>query len=105
MPVNIPRLVYFENFMNPAAVEILSGRDDLDLVRLEYAAPLEFGHQGPGDRLQVIGDRAGPQPEAGQAGLVPVLQQVGQLRGGPGEHRRVAGVDVARALVHPGLAV
>jgi hypothetical protein len=39
MPVNIPRLVYFENFMNPAAVTILSGREDLDLVRLEYAAP------------------------------------------------------------------
>src|ERR1019366_3863876 len=41
MPVNIPRLVYFENFMNPAAVTILSGRDDLDLVRLEYAAPVD----------------------------------------------------------------
>jgi D-3-phosphoglycerate dehydrogenase len=41
MPVNIPRLVYFEEFMNPAAVTILSGRDDLDLVRLEYAAPAE----------------------------------------------------------------
>jgi D-3-phosphoglycerate dehydrogenase / 2-oxoglutarate reductase len=41
MPVNIPRLVYFEEFMNPAAVNILSGRDDLELVRLEYAAPAE----------------------------------------------------------------
>jgi D-3-phosphoglycerate dehydrogenase len=39
VPVNIPRLVYFEHFMNPAAVSILSGRDDLDLVRLEYATP------------------------------------------------------------------
>ena len=39
MPVNIPRLVYFEEFMSPAAVPILSGRDDLELVRLEYAAP------------------------------------------------------------------
>src|SRR5580693_3859759 len=39
MPANIPRLVYFESFMNPIAVEMLSGRDDLDLVRLEYAAP------------------------------------------------------------------
>jgi D-3-phosphoglycerate dehydrogenase / 2-oxoglutarate reductase len=39
MPANIPRLVYFESFMNPIAVELLSGRDDLDLVRLEYAAP------------------------------------------------------------------
>ena len=41
MPVNIPRLVYFENFMNPAAVTVLSGRDDLDLMRLEYAAPVD----------------------------------------------------------------
>ena len=39
MAVNIPRLVYFENFMNPAAVSILQGRDDLELVRLEYASP------------------------------------------------------------------
>src|SRR5258708_1058151 len=39
MPVNIPRLVYFEEFMNPVAVSILSGREDLDLVRLEYASP------------------------------------------------------------------
>ena len=39
MPVNIPRLVYFEEFMSPAAVPILGGRDDLQLVRLEYAAP------------------------------------------------------------------
>jgi D-3-phosphoglycerate dehydrogenase len=41
MPVNIPRLVYFEEFMNNAAVSILGGRDDLDLVRLEYAAPVD----------------------------------------------------------------
>ena len=39
MPVNIPRLVYFEEFMSPAAVPLLSGRDDLELVRLKYAAP------------------------------------------------------------------
>jgi len=39
MPVNIPRLIYFENFMNGAAVEILSGREDLDLIRLEYETP------------------------------------------------------------------
>ena len=39
MPVNIPRLVYFETFMSPAAVPLLGGRDDLELVRLEYAAP------------------------------------------------------------------
>ena len=41
MPANIPCLVYFEEFMNDAAVRILSGRDDLDLVRLEYEAPAE----------------------------------------------------------------
>src|SRR5258708_29072935 len=41
MPVNVRGLVYFEEFMNPAAVSILSGRDDLDLVRLEYATAVE----------------------------------------------------------------
>jgi D-3-phosphoglycerate dehydrogenase len=41
MPVNIPRLVYFEEFMTPAAVAILSGRDDLDLIRLRYASPMD----------------------------------------------------------------
>jgi D-3-phosphoglycerate dehydrogenase / 2-oxoglutarate reductase len=41
MPVNIPRLVYFEEFMNDAAVKLLSGRDDLELVRLTYEAPAE----------------------------------------------------------------
>src|ERR1700733_192204 len=41
MPVNIPRLVYFEDFMNPIAVSMLGGRDDLDLVRLEYDAQVD----------------------------------------------------------------
>ena len=41
MPANIPRLVYFEHFMNPIAESMLGGRDDLDLVRLEYAAPVD----------------------------------------------------------------
>ena len=41
MPANIPRLVYFETFMADSAVKILSGREDLDLVRLEYASPVD----------------------------------------------------------------
>jgi hypothetical protein len=40
MPVNIPRLVYFESFMNSIAVSMLSGRDDLDLVRWNTPPPL-----------------------------------------------------------------
>src|ERR1035441_4800846 len=53
--------------------------------RAERAAALQLRHQAPGDRQQVVADRAGPQPEAGQAAGLPVLQQVGQLRRRPGE--------------------
>ena len=73
--------------------------------RPERAAPLQFGHQFPGDRLEVVGDGAGPQPEAGQAGLPPVDQQVGQLRGRAGEDGRVARVGAARELVQARLAL
>ena len=62
----------------------------------ERAAPLQFRHQLPGDRLEVVGDGGRAEPEAGQAGLLPVDEQVGQLRGGAGEDRRVALVRAAR---------
>ena len=38
MAVNLKRLVYFDSFMDPVANAILSKRDDVDLVRLDYAA-------------------------------------------------------------------
>ena len=37
MAVNIKRLVYFENWVDPIAVKLLGERPDIDLVRLEYA--------------------------------------------------------------------
>ena len=37
MAVNLKRLVYFDSFMDPIANAIISRRDDIDLVRLEYA--------------------------------------------------------------------
>lgn len=39
MPANIKRLVYFEKFMHSVAADILGRREDIDLVRLEYAGP------------------------------------------------------------------
>jgi|GEM_PF-3004584 len=41
MVTNIKRLVYFEEFMADAAVHILSQRPEIELVRLEYASPVE----------------------------------------------------------------
>src|SRR6476469_1772745 len=38
MAVNLKRLVYFDSFMDPIANAILSKRDDIDLVRLDYAS-------------------------------------------------------------------
>ncbi len=38
MAVNLKRLVYFDSFMDPVANAIISRRDDVDLVRLDYAA-------------------------------------------------------------------
>lgn len=38
MVANIKRLVYFEEFMNPAALPILAERSDIEVVRLEYAS-------------------------------------------------------------------
>ena len=41
MVTNIKRLVYFEEFMADDAVHILSQRPEIELVRLEYASPVE----------------------------------------------------------------
>jgi D-3-phosphoglycerate dehydrogenase / 2-oxoglutarate reductase len=38
MAVNLKRLVYFDSFMDPVANAIICKRDDIDLVRLDYAA-------------------------------------------------------------------
>jgi hypothetical protein len=70
----------------------------------ERAALLQFGDQPPGDRLEVAGDGAGAQPEAGQARALPVQQQAGELGGRAGEDGRVAGERVAGQLVKPRLA-
>ena len=37
MAVNLKRLVYFDRFMDPIANAIIGRRDDIDLVRLDYA--------------------------------------------------------------------
>jgi len=39
MAVNLKRLVYFDSFMDPVANAIIGRRADIDLVRLDYAAP------------------------------------------------------------------
>jgi D-3-phosphoglycerate dehydrogenase len=39
MPMNRKPLVYFERWFDPIAARILSEQDDIDLIRLEYAAP------------------------------------------------------------------
>lgn len=44
MTANKPRLVYFENWVDPVAERILSAREDLELVRLEYAGPAAKNH-------------------------------------------------------------
>jgi D-3-phosphoglycerate dehydrogenase len=40
MPANIKRLAYFEAFMDPVALTILGERTDIELVRLEFTAPV-----------------------------------------------------------------
>ena len=39
MTANAKRLAYFENWIDPVAAQMLEGRDDIDLVRLAFAAP------------------------------------------------------------------
>lgn len=39
MAVNRKRLVYFERWFDPIAADILNEQEDIELVRLEYAAP------------------------------------------------------------------
>ena len=45
MPPNSKRLVYFENWMDPAAVQILRAEPDIELVRLAFADPVEDNQQ------------------------------------------------------------
>ena len=53
MAVNLKRLVYFDSFMDPIANAIISKRDDIDLVRLEYDTPESdnWERDHPGARL------------------------------------------------------
>lgn len=78
MPVNIPRLVYFEEFMNPAAVTILSGRDDLDLIRLEYAnAPDEnFREMARAHGYQIQARTELKEPWFGDAALLAAAPNI-----------------------------
>ena len=41
MVTNIKRLVYFEEFMDPIGAKILGARPEIELVRLEYASPVD----------------------------------------------------------------
>lgn len=41
MVANIKRLAFFEEFMDPIALRILAGRPDIEVVRLEYASPVD----------------------------------------------------------------
>jgi len=41
MVANIKRLAYFEEFMNPVALSILTERPDIEVVRLDYATPYD----------------------------------------------------------------
>ncbi len=45
MVTNIKRLVYFEEFMAPNAADILDAHPEIELVRLEYASPVEDNWQ------------------------------------------------------------
>src|SRR6185295_8889302 len=56
----------------------------------EQASAPQLGDQAVGDLSQVVRQRGRPQPETGQAGVVPLLQQVGQADGGAGEDVGVA---------------
>ena len=65
----------------------------------EQAAALQLGNQALGDLGQVVRQRGRAQPEPGQPGGLPVLQQVGQLGGRAGEDVGVAAVLGAGQLV------
>jgi D-3-phosphoglycerate dehydrogenase len=64
MPANIKRLIYFESWVDPAAVDLLRTRADIDLMRLDYARPpaetwpeVELAH---GYQIAPRGDMHGP---------------------------------------------
>src|SRR5881398_3388031 len=72
MAVNLKRLVYFDSFMDPVANAIIGQRDDIDLVRLEYATPqaenwVEF-RRAHGYQIQPRGELRAPW--FGDAGLL-----------------------------------
>src|SRR5689334_3346970 len=48
----------------------------------EGTAALQLGDEPAGDLREVVVDGAGAQPGAGEPGLLPLQQQVGQLGGG-----------------------
>src|SRR3954454_4114502 len=64
-------------------------------------ASLQLGPQPSGDLAQVVRQRGGAHPEAGEPGLRPVGEQVGELGRCPGEDLRVADVLRTRPLVEP----
>jgi D-3-phosphoglycerate dehydrogenase len=72
MAVNLKRLVYFDSFMDPIANAIISKRDDIDLVRLEYdtqeADNWEEMTQAHGYQIQPRGELR--EPWFGDAALI-----------------------------------
>jgi D-3-phosphoglycerate dehydrogenase len=72
MVANIRRLVYFEEFMNPAALPILEGRDDIELVRLHYATPQHetWGEIGRAHGYQIQPRTELQEPWFGNAALL-----------------------------------
>jgi D-3-phosphoglycerate dehydrogenase len=72
MVANIRRLVYFEEFMNPVAVSILSEQPDIELVRLEYASDEEenWGEIGRAHGYQIQPRTELRRPWFGDAALL-----------------------------------
>src|ERR1700729_959283 len=75
----------------PERARLVAGAEQAPALQLRYQA---FGEVG-----QVMRQGGRAQPEAGQPGGLPVLQQVGQPGGGAGEDGCVAGVLGPGALV------
>ena len=62
---------------------------------------LQFGDQLPGDADQIVRQCARAQPEPGDAGLLPVGEQVGQFADRAGEDGGVGAVDGSVQIVQP----
>src|ERR1700722_4061675 len=69
----------------------------------EYPSTLELGNEFAGDRLEVVRDGTGAQPESREARIPPFFEGVGQFGRGTGEDDRVAGVLAPGELIEPGL--